>query len=176
MSEVFYGPWHITVYSKDAYFSQRFTITGSDASDGTYPGVPGTGPGDVAGSQWTIDFEWNDNSSVAWHPSDSRRTVEYTVSDGLVVYAGVDDNFDSVRDYDYNDVVLRCVNIDPDINPFRGTVPYDFTISREQLERYRRDHPDDKDPKLPPKDDQPRDKFPREIEPPRHHDPPKRAD
>jgi hypothetical protein len=149
MVQVFYGPWIVTVESKEAYFSQRFTITGSDASDGTYPGVPGTGPGNVTGSRWTIDFEWNDPSNVDWYPSDSRRTVEYTVSDGLVVSAGVDDNFEAVRDGDYNDLVLRCVNNDPDLNPLRGTVPYDFTITKEQLARYREKNPD-----RPPRDDE----------------------
>jgi hypothetical protein len=154
MVQIFYGPWNVTVQSKDAYFSQRFTISGSVASDGTYLGVPGTGPGNVTGARWTIDFEWNDNSSVDWYPSDSRRSAEYTVSDGLVVYAGVDDNFEAVRDGDYNDLVLRCVSNNPDLNPLRGTVPYDFTITKEQLDRYREKYPDEKDPDRPTQEDE----------------------
>lgn len=144
--QIFYGPWNVTVQSREAYFAQRFTISGSDASDGTYPGVPGTGPGDVTGTQWTLNFEWNDNSRVDWHPSDSSRSAEFTLSDGLVVHAGADDNFEAVRDGDYDDLVLRCVSNDPDLHPYRGIVPYDYTITQEQLDRYRKTRPDEKDP------------------------------
>jgi hypothetical protein len=37
---------------------------------------------------------------------------------------GADDNWEAVADRDFNDVVLRCQNIDPDINPW-----YPFTAS-----------------------------------------------
>lgn len=161
--QVFYGPWNVTVQSREAYFAQRFTISGSDASDGTYLGVPGTGPGDVTGAQWTINFEWNDNSHVDWHPSDSQRSAEFTVSDGLVIQAGVDDNFQAVRDGDFDDLVLRCVSNEPDLNPFRGIVPYDYTITQEQLDRYQKTRPDEKDPvQLPGEDDKTPEKGPSE--------------
>lgn len=137
MEEVFYGPWEVRVISKEASFDEQIVIVGSDASDGAYPGIPGGGPGPVAGSKWTLRAEWNDNAGSGWQPSDLRRSAAYTLDEGLVVTIGIDDNLDTVRDYDYNDVVVVCRSLDPSHTPMHPIInPYDFTVPKDVWWRY----------------------------------------
>jgi hypothetical protein len=167
MSKVFYGPWNLTVLSKDAWFDQRFVITGSDNADGVYPAVPGTGPGLVTGDEWTVSCEWNDNTSSGWQPSDMRHFARYTVTEGFVIELGADDNYDEFRDDDYNDMVVICVNQDPQLTPLHPVTPfYDFSVAQDVLDRNPRRRPevrrpdeeveDDRAPPDKPKDDRPR--------------------
>jgi hypothetical protein len=153
MTEVFYGPWNVMVESKEAYYSQRFTIRGSVNADGTYPGIPGTGPGDVHGSQWTIDLEWNDNAHSGWQPSDAKRSATYSLPDGLTLFIGADDNYEQYRDHDYNDMVLACRSLNPDHAPYKGTTPYEFTVDRVAWTHYLKKH-DGQDPDRYPTDDE----------------------
>lgn len=137
MQEVFYGQWDIRVLSKDADFSQRIVITGTDASDGDYPATPGGGPGPVSGTRWTLHAEWNDNASSGWQPGALRRTAAYTLADGLTVTIGIDDNADAVRDHDYNDVVVVATSRNPDHTPLHPlAAPLDFTVPEEVWWRY----------------------------------------
>ncbi len=133
MAEMFSGDWTVEVFQKDADFSERFIIEGSRASDGVYPGETATPPVSVSGPSWFIRFEWNDNAGSGWQPSDVRRTgAAYTLQDGLVVLLGADDNFEQLRDHDFNDVVLRCRNVDPQLNPWHPFAnPYDFTLPED---------------------------------------------
>ena len=134
MAEVFYGTWTVEVLAKDAAFSQRFVIAGSDAADGDYPGAIGTPPVSVAGQRWTLALEWNDDAGSGWLPSDVRRTsAVFTLQDGLVVVLGADDNFEQFRDHDFNDVVLRCHNVDPALTPWHPPIStLDFTLRKRR--------------------------------------------
>jgi hypothetical protein len=134
MTQTFYGPWSVEVVSLEASFSERFVIGGSANADGAYDGTPGVSV-QVSGDEWTLDLQWNDNTGSGWQPSDVRKTAEYTISDGLVVTLGADDNLDAVRDHDYNDVVLACRSMDPTIDPPATDPPLDFTITEDQLRR-----------------------------------------
>jgi hypothetical protein len=129
---LFSGSWVIKVDSKDADFSERFIISGSVASDGIYPGEISMPSVSVSGQRWFLRFEWNDNASSGWQPSDIRRTAAaYTLEEGLITFVGADDS--SSRDQDFNDLVLRCRNLDPKINPripLTNLLP-DFTLPRE---------------------------------------------
>src|SRR5690348_2096440 len=117
-TQLFSGDWTVTVFSKDAAFSERFVIEGSVSSDGAYPGETTTPPVSVSGSRWFLRFEWNDNAGSGWQPSDIRRTdASYTLQEGLVTLVAADDNFEQFRDHDFNDLILRCRNLDPQINP-----------------------------------------------------------
>lgn len=128
MTETFFGPWLVMVVSKDASFDEQFTITGSDASDGVYSGVPGTELQGVSGQGWTLTMEWNDNQGSGWQSSGVRRSASYTVQDGLVIVLGADDNYEDRRDGDFNDMVLICRSLDPEHHPLHPiTNPYDFT-------------------------------------------------
>jgi hypothetical protein len=141
VTETFYGEWSVLVLSKEAWFDERFVIAGSDSSDGAYPGVAGSGPGPVSGAEWTLTMQWNDNSGSGWQPSGLRRWVSYTVQDGLVVTIGADDNYEHLRDGDFNDCVLTCRSLDPAHTPLHPIVnPYDFTLPKDVLERYHRKH------------------------------------
>lgn len=132
MPEIFYGTWLIDVIAKDAAFSQRYVINGSDRVDGDYPADTTTPRLQVSGAEWTLTMEWNDNAGSGWQPSRVRRsTVDFTVENGLVIVLGVDDNWIQVADNDFNDVQLRCQNIDPHLTPWhphRRTV--DFSLPK----------------------------------------------
>jgi hypothetical protein len=130
MPVTFEGGWLLEIASKDADFGQRFIVSGSDASDGAYPGEVGTPPVTVTGLNWTVDFEWNDNAGSGWQPSAVRKTgAECTLDIGLVIILGVDDNRPEFRDNDFNDVVLRCRCVEPALIPWVPFVnPYDFSI------------------------------------------------
>ena len=130
----FEGEWLLEVVERDAAFDQRFVVVGSIGSDGVYPGVVGAPAITVTGANWTVDFEWNDNAGSGWQKSAVRKNIaDSTLSDGLVMILGVDDNRPEVRDNDFNDVVLRCRNLNRRLNPwvpFAGTL--DFTLERKR--------------------------------------------
>ncbi len=136
MTEIFYGTWSIRVSVIRAGYAQRFIISGSAGSDGVYPGIVGSTLPQVTGSQWTVTMEWNDNAGSGWLPSEVRRSASYTVQDGLVVQLGADDGNAPGRDFDFDDLVLVCVNLDPDINPFPpGPPPFDFSLPKGTVVR-----------------------------------------
>jgi hypothetical protein len=130
MAEFFFGPWEITVASKDADFGQRFLIEGSDASDGPYPGETNTPRILVNGTRWSLRFEWSESPGSDWRDSAVRRTsATYSSGEGLLVTLGVDDNLPEMRDGDFNDVVMRCRNLDPALMPWVPLVnPVEFTL------------------------------------------------
>ena len=134
MAETFYGSWLIGIASKDAWFNQRYVVAGSDRSDGVYPADVGSPVLQVTGVEWTLSLEWNDNAASGWQPSRVlRRRVEFDVDQGLVVTLGVDDNWPNAADNDFDDVVLRCQNIDWHLipwHPHRRTV--DFRLPRRK--------------------------------------------
>jgi hypothetical protein len=126
----FYGDWLVKVDQINADFSQQFTIIGSDSSDGTYPGIPGTAV-TVSGEGWGIIAKWNDGTS-GWTASLVREVVAYTVQGGLNKTWNIDDG---VGDGDYNDMILVCQSLDPTINPMLPfNNPYNFTITESMLD------------------------------------------
>ncbi len=58
---------------KNAAFSQRYIIEGSDTSDGVYAGEVGTPQLRVSGSEWRLRPEWNNKAGSGWQPSRVRR-------------------------------------------------------------------------------------------------------
>lgn len=128
MREVFFGAWNVVVTAKDADFSERYVIRGSDQSDGAYDGVPGTGPGRVEGEEWSIEMEWNNNVDSGWRPSGVARTqASFDVIDGLQVTLGADDNDEPHRDGDFNDMFLTLTSLDPGLQPLPGGPP-EYTL------------------------------------------------
>jgi hypothetical protein len=133
MPEVFYGEWAVAVVSHESAYNQRFIITGSDASDGTYL-VGNPPPVSVFGAQWTLTIEYE--GAGGWQASEIRRTPTYTAHDGLVINLGADVNFEG----DYDEMVLTCRSLDPPLNPWRPVVnPYDFTLNEKTLEKFLRE-------------------------------------
>ena len=134
MTEVqtFYGDWLVQCDQVNAGFSQRFSISGSENSDGVHPGTPGNQIR-VSGQEWFIKMEWNDGAGSDWPASDIRRSASYTISDGLVVTLGADDNLPSLRDLDYDDMIIVCKSLNPNINPQPSSFAFDFTISKDMI-------------------------------------------
>jgi hypothetical protein len=141
MAERFYGEWMVEVIQTDPALSQRFITSGS-SNDNVYPAETTTNP--VSVSSWPrqgfeVQMEWKDiaGSDFDWHPSDVRRIgVDYTLQDGLVVLLKAEDN----------DFVLRCRNVDPQLNPWRSSAVNlpDFTLP-EDVRRPADNGDDDRD-------------------------------
>lgn len=127
MPEEFSGPWSIEVVLHHAAFDQQFVIEGSDQSDGAYPGVPGTMVAQVDGPAWRLIPQWNSGAS-GWLPSATLRTTEFTTEQGLVVTVGADDTPPAGQDFDFDDLVVRCVALDKELNPYAGSTPADLTL------------------------------------------------
>jgi hypothetical protein len=131
VAEVFHGPWFVRVDSTEAGAAQQFSISGSDSSDGGFPGVPGESVS-VSGDEWTLTMEWFDGSQFL--PSRLRRSATYDVQAGLIVTLAADDGPPETADEDFNDLVLMLQSEDPDLNPIppQGPPP-DFTIPKGSL-------------------------------------------
>ena len=69
MAETFYGTWLIDVIGKDASYSQRYIVNGSDRVDGAYAADVSSPRLQVSGAEWTLALEWNDNVASGWQPS-----------------------------------------------------------------------------------------------------------
>jgi hypothetical protein len=159
MAETFYGPWWLEVSFGIAHSNERFTIVGSDSSDGVYTkreleaGI-GKGPGTVSGQAWSITMDYSpfgfldigqigDFIMGQWYPSGIRRSASYTLKDNLVVtltsdytesagYAARPDNGD-------RGLILICKSLNPSHRPGPPIFnPFDFTLPRESISRYRR--------------------------------------
>jgi len=160
MPETFYGSWLISVTSKDAAYSQRYVIDGSDRSDGAYAADVGSPVLQVTGAEWRITLEWNDNAASGWQPSRViRRSVGFDVDNGLVVVLGVDDNWPDVADNDFDDIVIRCQNIDHHLIPWyphRRTM--DFRLPKRKGDGQPGGHGN---PNCPPCDCPPKDPPPK---------------
>lgn len=132
MAEIFYGTWLIDVVGKDAWYSQRYVISGSDRADGIYAADLTTPRLLVSGKEWSLTMEWNDNASSGWQVSRTRRSsVGFTAEDGLVTILGVDDNWPQLADGDFDDVIVRCQNIDPELIPWHPFVQnIDFSLPK----------------------------------------------
>ena len=87
----------------------------------------------MSGQEWFIKMEWNDGAGSDWPASDIRRSASDTISDGLVVTLGADDNLPSLRDLDYDDMIIVCKSLDPNINPQPSSFAFDFTISKDMI-------------------------------------------
>ncbi len=128
MVETFFGDWSIEVQSAVAAFSQRFTITGSVGSDGVYLGTPGNRINRVSGQGWRLTMQWDDTIGSGWQASAVKRSASFSITDGMILTLGADDNFPPLRDFDYNDMILVCKYLNPVVNPAPIPNPYDFTI------------------------------------------------
>ena len=112
MAENFDGAWRLRVVAKNAGFDQRFRVSGSAGSDGSYPGVVGAAV-DVRGDGWSVELEWNDGAGSGWQPSGVLRS-EGNLSPLVrqVTLAG-DDSPPGQRDGDFDDLVVRAESLDP---------------------------------------------------------------
>jgi hypothetical protein len=150
VEETFHGPWSVVVYSNTSKPGggalHRFTITGSDASDGRYPAAPGSAAVIVSGQAWTIAMEWRgtfphpDQTPLNWHPTKFTPEASYTPQDGLVVFLhGDDKKFAATQP---TQLVLKCRSRNPAHQPLPGgPISHNFTVSEEAMGRYRAAHP-----------------------------------
>jgi hypothetical protein len=161
VAETLYGPWWLDVDFGETHSGERFTIAGSDSSDGVYDKRPlsvgiGTAPGSVSGQAWTMTFEFSpfgflDVGQVGpfvigdWYASGIVRSATYTKNDYLVLTLTADyptrPNYAARPDHGRPGLVITCRSLDPSLRPGPPVVnPYDFTLPRETIAKYRRKH------------------------------------
>jgi hypothetical protein len=156
-----YGPWSLDVVFGQTNSDERFTITGSDLADGVYDKRPlsvgiGTVPGTVSGAAWSIDFEYSpfgflDVGQIGpfvvgdWYGSGIIRTAAYSLKDYLLVTLTADyptlTNYAARPDHTKPGLAITCKTLDPSLQTGPVSNPFDFTLPRETIDRYRRRHP-----------------------------------
>jgi len=137
MEAIFNGKWDIEVIQKDAENLERFRIIGADVGSGIYPGILGM-PLTVDGAEWKIILEWNDGNGSGWHKSELKKVSSFLPDKGFVFILSSDDGFSANQDFDFNDLVLLCRCMDPELNPELKPNPYDFTVPKKHINQ--RDH------------------------------------
>jgi hypothetical protein len=137
------GKWRLTVIQKQASYSQRFKVSGSAGTDGTYSGNVGSSVV-INGNEdhpWTITIEHNDGSS-GWQPSEVKeRSNTQTGSQIEIVIESEDKPVDGDRDF--TDCVIKAEKIGMIDVPSRGNAIWPTTmqmmpegIFEKALERY----------------------------------------
>jgi hypothetical protein len=96
------GRWKIKVLAKNAGWDQRFLITGSNSSDGNYPGIVGTRI-ESEGANWTIHIQSKDPND--WVDSDMRIGPE--IPSGISSIRIIESNDQGGTDVDFDDLVLE---------------------------------------------------------------------
>lgn len=161
MALTLYGPWAIAVVFGKTNSGERFTISGSASADGVYDKRPlsvgiGSVPSTVSGDAWDITFEFSpfgflDVGQIGpfvvgdWYESGIVRSASYTIPDSLVFSLGADyptqPNYAQRPDRTEPALVITCRSLDPSVRAGPPTVnPFDFTLPRETLEKFRRRH------------------------------------
>jgi hypothetical protein len=134
MAEIFYGPWQLEATNAESNLRGRFTVIGSDGTDGTYePNLDGTPLQlSVSGPQWSILVEAR-TTYEDWFEYTLARASGMTpaglgvrlASQTLTVPGGGALIF-AVQ------LVIVGVSSDPELTPpsapFPVPYPYDFTL------------------------------------------------
>ncbi len=126
----FFGPWAIRATTEEGFFSERFVISGSAGSDGTYvPDVDGTPLHlSVDGDEWVVDCQGKLSTGV-WTSYEPDRSTAVVPPQGLTVTLWVKPITLPDDALVFNHLmVLRCVCLDPEINPPWPTIPVDLTL------------------------------------------------
>jgi hypothetical protein len=161
MAETLYGVWWIDVTFGETQSGERFTIAGSDSSDGVYDkrqivaGIT-TVPALISGPAWSITMEFSPFGFLGigqvgpfiignWYPSGIVRSATYTEKDYLVVTLGADypthPDYAARPDHDQPGLVLTCRSLAPSLRPPQPVInPLNFTLPRETIARFYREH------------------------------------
>jgi hypothetical protein len=111
MAQPFAGRWKLTVVAKNAGFAHRLRIAGATTGSGAYPSTPGT-VAVASGPAWTLFLEWNDGAGSGWRESAVARADGYASPLIRTVELRADDNFESERDNDFDDLIVLAENQD----------------------------------------------------------------
>jgi hypothetical protein len=125
----FYGAWSLEVATNDAWLLQQIRLSGTDGTDGDYPGTPGTLI-QATGDHWQLTMQWRDPGGGDWQPSRIRRLSTFTAENGLEATLGADDSPAAVADGDYNDMTVLARYRDHSLDPPQPDARlYDFTVT-----------------------------------------------
>jgi len=162
MAETFHGPWWLEVNFGATHANERFTISGSDSSDGTFTkrefdAGQGSGPSTISGAQWTITVEYSPFGFLGvgqvgpfvignWYPSNTPRGASFTLEDSLVVTLNADyshsPDYAQRPDYNGRAIILTLKSLNPAHHPWPPIVnPLNFTLPRETLGKFRMPKP-----------------------------------
>jgi len=125
----FYGPWTVSATTFESFFEERFEITGSNGSDGTYyPDEDGT-PLELSvdGAEWNLDMQAK-LEDPEWFSWDPRRTTAVVPPQGLTVTLDAEQISHPDAIVFNHLIVLTMVSLDPEINPPWSPPPIDLTL------------------------------------------------
>jgi hypothetical protein len=125
--EVFHGIWRLTSGRVQAYPHYRFTIMGSDGSDGSYL-VTQTQPVQivVSGAEWGIKLEHRLPTMIEWTTEPARRIDSFNAIRGCL--AADLNSYRLIGGTTYFGIQVVCFSEDPEIAVSPPTPPFDFTI------------------------------------------------
>ncbi len=126
MAETFFGHWQVVVQLWHPHRIDGFVISGSDNADGFYaPAEDGPSDFEVFGAEWTITLQKRHPSQLApWILWDAIRTTQFVAPEGLTVILRPQPDLA----FGGTHMNLRCISLDPEINPIPTPNPFDFTI------------------------------------------------
>ena len=122
------GKWRLTVIQKEASYRQRFKVSGSDGTDGTYSGNVGSSVV-INGNghhPWTITIEHNDGSS-GWLPSEVRERTNIRTGSKIEIVIESED-IPIGGDRDFTDCVIKAEKIGMIDVPSRGNAVWPATM------------------------------------------------
>ena len=132
--EEFSNKWAIKTVEGSENLLTSLTVSGSDGSDGTFPGGFGNPINlTVSGARWRLTMVFVEIEAFGGPlPAQIRRFASCDIQNGLVkTFTDVPGGLFVLEN---GLPVLRCKNLDPDVTPFEGAVnPFDFSISRDML-------------------------------------------
>jgi hypothetical protein len=125
MTTTLFGRFELHVLSIEASFAQAVEVNGSD-HDAIF--VLSVGQTEVFdGERWTIEPLWSSDGGAIWQPSRTRRRDMFDPALGHVLVIGCDDGPAATGDGDFDDVVIRLRELDPDLDELTGWTPPNFT-------------------------------------------------
>jgi hypothetical protein len=112
MAQALARRWKLTGIAKNAGVAHRLRATAAAGGNGNDASVRGTVALD-SGPAWTHFLEWNDRAGSDWRGSAVLRADGF--ANPIIRTAGLraDDNFESERDNDSDDLTVLAQNHDP---------------------------------------------------------------
>jgi hypothetical protein len=83
----FYNNWSLTVttVALPPGVQTRVLIAGSQASDGTYPGVVGEQVASINGNSWQVSLQSSNDNGANWGEGETLRNPSVTQQNGIIV-------------------------------------------------------------------------------------------
>jgi hypothetical protein len=116
MPFTFYNNWSLTVttVALPSGVETRVLIAGSQASDGTYPGVVGEQIASINGNSWQVTLQSSNDGGASWGDGVTLRNPSVTQQNGIIVTLTL--LFEVIQDA-RPEFVVQLVYLNQQVNP-----------------------------------------------------------